>query len=89
MAVTNVLIAGVGGQGVILSSEILALAALATATAADPAAAQSPGASFDEMGIHTVQRGETLWSIALRYDLTVEDLVRLNATQPTSILWGE
>lgn len=29
MAVTNVLIAGVGGQGVILSSEILALAALA------------------------------------------------------------
>jgi indolepyruvate ferredoxin oxidoreductase beta subunit len=28
MAVTNVLIAGVGGQGVILSSEILALAAL-------------------------------------------------------------
>jgi len=30
MAVTNVLIAGVGGQGVILSSEILALAALAT-----------------------------------------------------------
>lgn len=29
MAVTNVLIAGVGGQGVILSSELLALAALA------------------------------------------------------------
>ena len=29
MAVTNVLVAGVGGQGVILSSEILALAALA------------------------------------------------------------
>jgi len=29
MAVTNVLIAGVGGQGVILSSEILALAAMA------------------------------------------------------------
>jgi len=29
MAVTNVLIAGVGGQGVILASEILALAALA------------------------------------------------------------
>jgi indolepyruvate ferredoxin oxidoreductase beta subunit len=29
MAVTNVLIAGVGGQGVILSSEILAMAALA------------------------------------------------------------
>ena len=29
MSVTNVLIAGVGGQGVILSSEILALAALA------------------------------------------------------------
>ncbi|MGD2122695.1 MAG: indolepyruvate oxidoreductase subunit beta [Gemmatimonadota bacterium] len=29
MAVTNVLISGVGGQGVILSSEILALAALA------------------------------------------------------------
>jgi indolepyruvate ferredoxin oxidoreductase beta subunit len=29
LAVTNVLIAGVGGQGVILSSEILALAALA------------------------------------------------------------
>lgn len=29
MAVTNVLIAGVGGQGVILSSEIMALAALA------------------------------------------------------------
>jgi indolepyruvate ferredoxin oxidoreductase beta subunit len=30
MAVTNVLIVGVGGQGVILSSELLALAALAT-----------------------------------------------------------
>ena len=29
MAVTNVLIAGVGGQGVILSSEVLALAAIA------------------------------------------------------------
>ena len=29
MAVTNVLIAGVGGQGVILSSELLALAAIA------------------------------------------------------------
>jgi indolepyruvate ferredoxin oxidoreductase beta subunit len=29
MAVTNVLVAGVGGQGVILSSELLALAALA------------------------------------------------------------
>ena len=29
MAVTNVLVAGVGGQGVILSSEILALAAMA------------------------------------------------------------
>jgi murein DD-endopeptidase MepM/ murein hydrolase activator NlpD len=40
--------------------------------------------------IHVVQRGETLFRIAQRYSLTVDDLARLNGiTNPSNILVGQ
>ncbi len=40
--------------------------------------------------IHVVQRGETLFRIAQRYGLTVDDMVRLNGiTNPSNILVGQ
>jgi LysM repeat protein len=40
-----------------------------------------------ELGIHIVKRGETLFTIARRYDLRTDELARLNATRPGTVLW--
>src|SRR5687768_15538086 len=40
--------------------------------------------------IHVVQRGETLFLIALQYDLTTDELAQLNGiTDPSNILVGQ
>ena len=41
-------------------------------------------------GFHTVQRGETLYSIARRFNTTVQDLVALNRIRnPNSLSVGQ
>jgi murein DD-endopeptidase MepM/ murein hydrolase activator NlpD len=43
-----------------------------------------------DVTIHVVQRGETLFRIALRYSLTVDDLIRANSlTNPNNIQVGQ
>jgi N-acetylmuramoyl-L-alanine amidase len=44
-----------------------------------------PAASTPD-GRHKVARGETLWSIAKRYNMTVEDLRELNGLSPSSTI---
>ncbi len=72
-------------------SILIGIIALSTwASLAPPAAAQRrPPTAPDlgELGIHAVKPGETLFSIARRYDLEVDGLARLNATVPETVLW--
>lgn len=53
-------------------------------TTAEP----TPDAQDEEGGqrTHTVAAGDTLWSIALEYDTTVDELARLNDLDPEGIL---
>jgi LysM repeat protein len=48
----------------------------------------SPDAQDDEGGerTHTVAAGDTLWSIALEYGTTVDEIARLNDLDPEGIL---
>ncbi|TKJ31589.1 MAG: hypothetical protein CEE40_00780 [Chloroflexi bacterium B3_Chlor] len=59
-------------------------------TASDePAPTESPSADTGttEGGrIHTVRGGDTLWSIAIRYDTTVDEIATLNELDPEGIL---
>ncbi|MDA0913299.1 MAG: LysM domain-containing protein, partial [Bacteroidetes bacterium] len=41
-------------------------------------AQQVPNASLDSPQLHGVQSGETLYSIARQYNLSVQDLLKLN-----------
>lgn len=46
--------------------------------------------SSGNITVHVVQRGETLFRIAQRYSLTVDDLARVNSiTNPSSIMVGQ
>jgi LysM repeat protein len=50
------------------------------------APALSPELPADD-GYHTVQRGDSLSTIALRYDMTLADLMRLNGLFDPSFVW--
>jgi LysM repeat protein len=51
-------------------------------------AGPTPGAQGDEGGqrTHTVAAGDTLWSIAVEYGTTVDEIARLNDLDPDAIL---
>jgi lipoprotein NlpD len=51
------------------------------ATATTPATPKAPAE-----GVHTVQRGDTLYSVALRYGVDVRELARWNGLGDTSVL---
>jgi LysM repeat protein len=76
-------ISKIARPGIILSILILVLAVVASATPR-PTAAQSGGTT------HTVQAGENLFRIALRYGYTAEYLASVNGiTDPTMIYVGQ
>ncbi len=55
-----------------------------------PAAWAQNGSEAAGLTVHVVQRGETLYRIAQRYSLTVDDLVRANGiTNPASVQVGQ
>jgi LysM repeat protein len=62
----------------------------ATQPAGSPAPTRTPAASPsprpDGTVVHVVQAGDTLYGIALQYDVTVDDLLKLNNLERTSIL---
>lgn len=59
---------------------VIALVVLVSGLIAPPAHAQG--------GIHVVQRGETLWSIATRYGTTVDALVRANGLANSRLIYA-
>lgn len=58
---------------------VIALVVLVSGLIAPPAHAQG--------GVHVVQRGETLWSIATRYGTTVDALVRANGLSNSRLIY--
>ncbi|NWF68757.1 MAG: LysM peptidoglycan-binding domain-containing protein [Chloroflexi bacterium] len=71
---------------VLLTLLVFMLPAAISAQEATPV----PGASQNNLTIHVVQRGETLFRIALRYGTTVAELAALNGiTDPGSIFVGQ
>ena len=66
----------------------LAAALLATLAAVSPAATQAESA--DQPGQHQVVNGDTLWGIAEKYGVNVDELMKLNnLTYPDLILPGD
>lgn len=45
-----------------------------------------PGKSASKMEYHQVEPGDTFYSISKKYNLTVEELIRLNKLKPDSVL---
>jgi LysM repeat protein len=75
------------GQGVNISSspEAVLTATLGT----QPASVVTSTALENGTVYHIVQSNEALWSIALAYDLTVEELKRLNQLSSNDIFIGQ
>ncbi|WP_412069349.1 LysM peptidoglycan-binding domain-containing protein [Rubrivirga sp. IMCC43871] len=75
---------------------VRSLAGLATDTPAGPTVtvqpvSDRPAASGDASGplYHTVERGDTLFGLARRYDTTVETILALSAERSTTIRVGQ
>lgn len=75
------------GQGIEVSRDaaVVFLFVLAVSGCATPPS-DGPGGRFDTgtAAVHRVQRGETLWSIARRYGVSVEEMVRANGISDVS-----
>ncbi|MCS7031117.1 MAG: peptidoglycan DD-metalloendopeptidase family protein [Gloeomargarita sp. SKYG116] len=71
------------GQGVVVAQEPLVAAEVASLPQSETLVAAVP----DEMVVeHRVRAGETLWQLSYLYQVTVEELARLNGLQPNQIL---
>lgn len=69
------------------SSALIANASQTDSAASVEAVKGEPGTSPEEFIYHLVQRGDTLWNIAIRYEgATVEQIIELNKINNPSIL---
>lgn len=86
LVVVLVLLAGAcgGGQGEV--EEPAAAPSAANPAASEPAASPSPASGDQGDGTYVVESGDTLWSIAERFDTTVEDIVEANDLDDPDVL---
>jgi membrane-bound lytic murein transglycosylase D len=66
------------------------LAAIPSSPSAQPDdSATAPGKTHDAARTHTVKPGETLWNIARRYSLNVDQIKRWNGLQSSTLRMGQ
>ncbi len=75
--------------GLVVGQVLLLKAPLAAPGAAPPAGQNNPVRYAPKVGMHTVAGGETLYSIARRYGVSVTDLQTWNSKADTSVQLGE
>jgi LysM repeat protein len=81
---------GLANPNRIYVGQRLRMTAPEPAAPAAPAPAAAPAAHVASATVHTVARGETLWTIARRYGVSVSAIVAANAiTNPSRIYGGQ
>jgi LysM repeat protein len=66
-----------------------ATAAKVVAAAAKPVVVYNEDGSVAQSAVHKVQRGETLWGISRKYNMTVSAIQNLNSLKSTTIYVGQ